>query len=431
MTRIVLPYGQQELAFDLPTERILAIGTPRDVPGLEADAALDASFDRPIGCAALEERVGKGHKVAIISDDYTRPTPVNVLLPGILARLNRAGVSDDDIVVVVAAGIHRPMTPAELLDKLGREALDRVRVVQHRADDRESLEYLGRTSRGTPVWLNHEVVKADFRIGVGMVEAHPYAGFCGGAKIMMPGVAGMETIFHHHGHTAKSPASWFGRTEGNPFWEDLCDVARLGKLDFVVNVVVNSRREVIEVCVGDPVEAQAKAIKTFVEVYGVELPEQADIVIASANPKYWYFDQSNVAMLNSATVVKPGGTRIVAAACPEGLGPDLIRRLYVESFGRPWPAPAEYLEEMTKGQYNYEMADAPAIYKLLQAEEHAHMILVTEGISQDDANLMRLDWTRSMEEALERASQRSGPGAKIAVLPLAGMCYPYVKDSSR
>ncbi|MGE5623466.1 MAG: nickel-dependent lactate racemase [Methanocella sp.] len=427
MVKVTLPYGQSELTFELHAENLLTVGSPKEVPGSDVEVALNAGFDNPLGCAALEARVGKGRTVAIISDDYTRPTPVSVLLPGILARLNRAGVSDDDVVVVVAAGIHRPMTPLELEAKLGRETLDRVRVVQHRADDQESLEYLGRTSRGTPVWLNREVVRADFRIGVGMVEAHPYAGFCGGPKIMMPGVAGLETIFHHHGHIAKSPASWFGRTAGNPFWEDLVDVARLGKLDLVVDVVVNGRGEVIDVFVGDPVQAQAAAIKTFIEVYGVEIPELADIVIASANPKYWYFDQSNVSMLNSATVVRPGGTRIIAAACPEGLGPDLIRRLYLESFGRPWPTPAQYLEEMAKGLYNYEMADAPAIYKLLQAEERAHMILVTEGISGEDADLMRLDWSRRIDEALERAFRRTGRDAKVAVLPLAGMCYPYVK----
>jgi nickel-dependent lactate racemase len=425
-TEVALPYGQKELKFELRTENILTIGKPKDVPGSDAEAALNAGFDNPIGRASLDAGVWKGRTVAIITDDYTRPTPASVLLPGILARLNRAGVSDGDIVVVVAAGIHRPMTPAELRDKLGREVLGRVRVVQHRADDPESLEYLGRTSQGTPVWLNREVVKADFRIGVGMVEAHPYAGFCGGPKIMMPGVAGRETIFHHHGHTAKSPASWFGRTKGNPFWEDLVDVACLGRLDLVVNVVINSHGEVIDVFVGDPVQAQAKAIKTFIEVYGVEVPEPADIVIASANPKYWYFDQSNVSMLNAATVVKPGGTRVIAAACPEGLGPDLIRRLYLESFGRPWPTPAQYLEEMTRGQYNYEMADAPAIYKLFQAEERSHLILVTEGITQDDADLMRLDWSRKIEEALERAFRRSGHDAKVVILPLAGMCYPYV-----
>lgn len=428
--KITIPYGPTVLDFELPSENILLIGEPKKAAGCDVILQTNKALDNPVAAKPIEAVLRKGDKVAIISDDYTRPTPAHEILPCVLNRLNNAGIPDSDIVIVIAAGIHRKMTDLELEKKLGRNVCERIQVVQHRADEEDTLEFVGKTKAGTPIWLNREVVRADFRIGIGLVEAHPYAGFCGGPKIMMPGVAGQATIFHHHGHMAKSSKSWFGRTKDNPFWQELVEIAEIGKLNMVINVVINSKGEVTEVFAGAPVQAQEKAIEAFVRVYGVEVPEPADIVIASANPKYWYFDQSNVSMLNAATIVKNGGTRIIAAYCPEGLGPEIIRRLYLESFGRPWPSTEQYLQEMTEGLYNYEMADAPAIYKLLQAEEKSHMILVSEGINAADADQMRLDWTRNIQEAIDKAFKRNGPNAKIVVLPFGGMCYPFLSKSS-
>lgn len=428
MRKITIPYGTEELEFELPSKNILVIGEPKKVAGCDVKQATNTALDNPINARPIKSALRKGSKVAIISDDYTRPTPVKQILPHVLKLLNEAGIPDRDIFIAIAAGIHRKMTDDELKAKLGEDAFTRIRIVQHQADREETLEFLGETKLGTPIWLNREVIQSDFRIGIGVVEAHPYAGFCGGPKIMMPGVAGEKTIFYHHGHRAISNNSWFGRIKGNPFWEELVEVSKVGKLDMVVNVVLNIDEEVINVFAGEPVGVLEEAMEAFIEVHGIEIPEPADIVIASANPKYWYYDQSNVSMLNASNIVKEDGTRIIAAHCPEGLGPEIIRRLYLESFGRPWPSPEQYLQEMMEGRYDYEKADAPAIYKLLQAEEKSHMILVTKGIEAKDADKMRLDWTRNINEAIKKALKRNGPDAKVVVLPLGGMSYPFLAD---
>jgi len=427
MTRnIKIPYGSHEICFDIPSENVI-IGAPKEISSCNLRKSIKKALDNPYGCKPLEEMVEKGQKVTIITDDYTRLTPAAEILPFILERLNKAGIQNNDISIVVAAGIHREMNKKELENKLGKQVFQKIKIIKHNADDKNNLTYLGKSSRGTPIWLNKDVVNADFKIGIGLVEAHPYAGFCGGPKIMMPGVAGKETIFPHHGTLAESADSWFGKTEGNPFWEDIVEIAKIGGLNSIVDVVINGRGEVVDVFFGEAVLVQKAAIKTFTNIYGVGISEPVDIVIASGNPKYWYFDQSNVSMLSAGTVIKKGGTRIIAAYCPEGLGPDIIRKLYLESFGRSWPTPEQYLQEIKQGLYDYEMADAPAIYKLLQAEKKAHMILVTEGINTEDANKMRLDWTRNIQEAVDSAFSKYDNQASVLILPLGSMSYTYIK----
>ena len=427
MTRnIKIPYGTNELSFNIPSENVV-IGAPKEIPSCNLRESTKKALDNPYGCKPLEEMVKKGQKVVIVTDDYTRPTPVAKILPFVLERLNKAEIHNNDISIVVAAGIHREMSEKELENRLGKQIVKKIKIIKHNAFDKSSLTYLGNSSRGTPIWLNKDVVNADFKIGIGVVEAHPYAGFCGGPKIVMPGVAGKETIFSHHGTLAESANSWFGKTEGNPFWEDVVEIAKIGGLNSKIDVVINGKGEVADIFFGGAVLMQKEAIKTFINIYGVGISEPVDVVIASANPKYFYFDQSAISMLNAGTVVKKGGTRIIAAYCPEGLGQGIIRKLYLESFSRALPTPEQYLQEMKQGLYNYEMADAPAIYKLLQAEEKAHMILVTEGIKTADANKMKLDWTRNIQEAVDRVFSKYGNQASVLILPLGGMSYTYFK----
>ncbi|GAB4112307.1 MAG: nickel-dependent lactate racemase [Candidatus Caldatribacteriota bacterium] len=425
--KVKIPYGPKELYFELPTDNII-IGSPKNVPSCNLEKEIILALNNPLGCNRFDQLIKKEKKIAIVIDDYTRPTPTKEILTIVLKKLKDLGVNKDSIFIIIATGIHRKMTTDELERKIGNEILNMFKVIQHNADNIENLTYLGNSSRNTPIWINKEVLKADIRIGIGLVEAHPYAGFCGGPKIIMPGIAGKKTIFSHHGHLAESINSWFGRTKGNPFWEDLVEIARVGGLNSVIDVVINGEGKVCDVFFGDPVKAQEEAIKSFIEIYGVRIEQPVDIVIASGNPKYWYFDQSNVAMLNASSVVKEGGTRIIAAYCSEGLGPDIIRKLYLESFSRTWPTPEQYLKEMKEGLYNYEMADAPAIYKLLQAEKKAHMILVTEGITNQDANKMRLDWTRNIQEAVNKVFSKYGNKASVLILPLGSMSYAYIKN---
>jgi nickel-dependent lactate racemase len=431
MAEIRIPYGKTSLTVDIPEKNLMLVGWPKEpsrIPVIEEE--IERALDNPIDGPGIADVAGPGKRVVIVCDDYTRPTPTHKILPSVLSRLERAGVAPGDITILIAAGIHRKMTREDLVAKLGPEVVDQVRVVLHDVDDKDKMDYLGQTSRGTPFWIDKEVTRADVKLSIGTVEAHPYAGFCGGAKIYAIASAARESIYYNHGQLAAHPDSWFGRTEGNPCWMDMAEVASMVKPDLAINVVLSAKNEVIRAFAGNIIACQRAAIQPFVEAYGIPVPYEADIVLASANPKQFYFDLANLAMMNAGTVVKKGGTRIIAAYCEEALGPDIHRRLYTESLGRPWPGSAEYLEELKSGKYAYQMADAPAIYKLIQAEEKAEMILVTEGLSAEDADCLRLNWTRSLEEAMHRAFARQGRDARVVVLPLGGMCYPYLASQS-
>lgn len=424
--KIAIPYGLEELYFEIPTNNII-IGSPKNVPSCDLENATNLAFNNPFQSEKFEQLIKERDKISLIIDDYTRPTPTKEILKIVLKRLKNMGIDNKDISIIIAAGIHRKMNEDELEKKIGNDVLTTYKVIQHDSEDTNTLAYLGDSSRNSPIWINKEVLKADIRIGIGLVEAHPYAGFCGGPKIMMPGIAGKKTIFSHHGRLAESINSWFGKTNGNPFWEDLVEIAKVGKLNAVIDVVINGKGEVCDIFFGEPVKAQEAAIKKFIDIYGVGLDNPVDIVIASANPKYWYFDQSNVAMLSAGTVIKEGGTRIIAAYCNENLGPEIIRKLYLESFSQEWSIPNEYLEEMKNGRYDYEMADAPAIYKLFQAEQKSHMILVSKGIKEEDANKMKLDWSRDIQVVIDKVFEKYGADASVLVLPYGSMSYTYLK----
>ncbi len=292
--KIAIPYGLEELYFEIPTNNII-IGSPKNVPSCDLENATNLAFNNPFQSEKFEQLIKERDKISLIIDDYTRPTPTKEILRIVLKRLKNMGIDNKDISIIIAAGIHRKMNEDELEKKIGNDVLNTYKVIQHDSEDTNTLAYLGDSSRNSPIWINKEVLKADIRIGIGLVEAHPYSGFCGGPKIMMPGIAGKKTIFSHHGRLAESINSWFGKTNGNPFWEDLVEIAKVGKLNAVIDVVINGKGEVCDIFFGEPVKAQEAAIKKFIDIYGVGLNNPVDIVIASANPKYWYFDQSNVA----------------------------------------------------------------------------------------------------------------------------------------
>jgi len=426
--RVELPYGKGKLTFNVPKKNLLYVGEPRSVEGAP-DVAKEIlwALRNPIKSERISEIAERGKKVVLICDDYTRATPTYQIVPAVLHELNQAGIKDADIKLLVACGIHRKMTEEELTKKYGKEVLSKVEVVQHDASDQNQLEYLGVTKRGTPVWVDKAVVKSDIKIGIGLVESHPYTGFGGGPKIVAIGAAGKKTIYYNHLHLAQSPEAWYGKTDSNPCWLDLLEVARIAGLDMVINVVMNANLEVVKAYAGEPAAAQREAIKLFLDVYGREFPERADVVITSANPKDMYFDQCNIAMLNASNIVKDGGVRIVAGYCSEGLGPPNIRKLYLDSLARPWPTPEEYMQEAMEGKHE-DLADVPAIYKWLKLYQKSDLIFVTEGLSEEDANSLRIDWTRSMEEAVQKALKRYGEDAKISVLPWGGMALPYLKE---
>jgi nickel-dependent lactate racemase len=292
------------------------------MPGVDdLDAAVRQALANPVGSPGLSKLAQPGSKVVIVVDDITRPVPSTELLVPIVDELNDAGISDDDITVLVALGLHRKMTTEELNDVLGPLA-GRINIVNH--DPNENLEHLGITKLGTDIHINKTFLDADLKILTGDVEVHQFCGYGGGAKSIHPGLADSNSVCLTHSRMEAEGAGP-GRIDGNPIREDIDEVGRMTGADFVVNVVLNPYKEAVGVFCGDVEKAFREGTKVCDDIYKVEVPERADVVLASAGgyPKDIELYQAQKAVQSAVRMVKKGGKIILLAECREGHGSDL------------------------------------------------------------------------------------------------------------
>ena len=418
-----LPYGSSELRFDVPEERLVGVLYPREVKAaMDPYSAIVRALQNPIGGSNLATAAKKGCTVVIVTDDYTRPTPSGLICEPIIDQLNAMGIDDSHVTIVAGGGLHRPMTDRETRDKFGRRLVDRVRIISHDAWDESQVEYLGKTSRGTPVWVNKTVLEADLRISVGMITAHFVSGYAAGPKTIFPGVSGYRTIFHNHGVVAASTLAGIGITNGNPCWEDMVEMVDFLDPILAVNVVLNTRNELVAAYHGDPVSAQKAGVDLYQRIYAFSLKEKADVVIASANPMHSYLDQCLKTIVHTSMVVEDNGWRIVASPCEELLGPKFLRELYYASLTPAWPSAEEYAKRMQSGHVK-DIADAVGILKFLQTNNSGLTLVCDPSFDQDLTNLGFLH-KRRVQEAIDEAMARLGPKSKALVIPYGAITHP-------
>ena len=320
-------YGKGTQKVDLPEEHIIYDLHGKDV-AVEKDIATAAlkAMRNPIDSKPLADIVNPGEKVAIIVSDETRLCYTDQFLPVIVKELNDKGIPDSDIDIVIATGTHRAQTPEEDILVLGEAMVKRFRVHQHDCRDTENMVYMGTTSRGNKVYINKIVANADRVIATGAVTLHPMAGFGGGRKAVVPGVAGLETINHNHVLALAekpgegcNPNSVAAKLEGNPFHEDLMECAAFVDPDFLLDVVLTSDGGLYEVVAGNWKTAFYKGCKDLLEISGIPIKEQADVVIASGGgyPKDINLYQGTKTHMNVDMAVKPGGIAIIMLECPD------------------------------------------------------------------------------------------------------------------
>jgi len=321
-----IPIGKTVQKVELPQERVLYDIHGKAVPTKEDMAAETLRAIRnPIGTKPLRELVQKGDKVTIVVSDLTRKVRSKDFLPTILNELNASGIADSDIKIVVGTGTHRGNTKEENLAVYGEEVCKRVAIFQHdcRAKD---LVNLGKTSQGTPIWIDANVAKADKVIVTGAVSLHPFAGFGGGRKGVMPGVSGYETIMANHAHALAdvvgdgcNPRTIAGILENNDVDKDMNEVCAALNPAFLVNVVFTPDGDLYEMVAGHWHEAWLKGCQDLLAMSKVEIKAQADVVIASGGgaPKDTNLYQGTKAHMNAEFAVKPGGILIVVLDCPD------------------------------------------------------------------------------------------------------------------
>lgn len=324
-----LAYGRDGLPVSLPPGAVVI--APAGAPALaDPAAAVREALAAPLGSPPLADLIAPEQRVAIVTSDLTRPVPNQLLLEALLTVLHARGVRRDDVVLVNGTGMHRGNTTAELTAMYGAEIATGYRVVNHDARDRATLREVATDPRGASVAVNREYLDADVRIVTGFIEPHVFAGYSGGGKGVMPGLAGREAVLSNHsaamvGH----PRATFGVTEGNPVFEEMRRFALLTEPTFLLNVTMNSAQEVTGVFAGELVAAHEAGIAACREQALVELDAPFDIVVATNGgyPADLNLYQSVKGIAVAARAVRTGGHVILAAECREGAGHAAFREL--------------------------------------------------------------------------------------------------------
>ena len=319
--QVSIAYGKGRLGLDLPTEWNVDVVEPVFVTALaDPDAGLRKALEHPIGTSSLAELVGADETVGIVINDISRATPTQAILKAVLSQISH--VPDKNITIFNALGTHRPNTESELRGMLGEDLYNRYRIVQNNSFERETQVLAGRTSRGNPVWLNRELMACDFKVLTGFIEPHFFAGFSGGGKAVMPGMAGLETILGNHcaANIADERATW-GVTAGNPIWEEVREAARMVSRTFLVNVALNRDKEITAVYAGNLEQAHAAGCAEVKQNAMVAVEQPYDIVVTSNSgyPLDLNLYQAVKGMSAAAQVVRQGGAILVAAECWDGI----------------------------------------------------------------------------------------------------------------
>jgi nickel-dependent lactate racemase len=342
---VTVPWGcwdpEATLELPFPSRFSVQVNGMRDGPRLSTATLADA-VRQPWDSKPLREMAAHARTAVIAVDDITRPTPARDVLPILLSELH--GIASENIKILVALGAHRPMVRAELEKKVGAAVLETIDVDQHHPY--ENLVDLGTSSRGTPIWLNRSFCEADLKIALGGVMPHPYMGFGGGAKLVVPGLAGIETLQANHQPAVTGISG--GLADPNvDARRDVEEIALKAGLDFSCNIVVNSRREVAGLFCGHPVSAHRAAARFATDIYATAAPDAPyDVVCLNAYPKDGELLQVGNALncyrTSSQPLLKRGGTLVITACCQLGRG-------YHSLHGRGMrlhraPAPKPYLE---------------------------------------------------------------------------------------
>lgn len=416
-----IEYGKTGLDVELPERSLIAIAKPKILPGVADDTfSIAYSIKNPIQSNKLNEIITSPQdKVLIAVSDVTRPTPVAKILLPLLTELKRMRIQEKNITIIIANGLHRNATKAELDWLVGRPVLERVKVINHEAQKSSRLVNIGYTSYGTRLQVNDLVREVDIKICVDYCEPHFFAGFSGGRKTILPGIAGQDTILHiHRPELIDHPKVCNGVVKDNPLHHELVEAARMVGVDFIVNTVMNEHNETLRVASGDLEATHDTLIKTVLHSRSVEVPEKAEIVLTTNGG--WPLDQNfyqSVKGLGVVTrlerpIIKEGGVIILTTRCEEGFG---RHTTWIKRLGEA-ASPIEFIERLYASEYKPVVDDwqAQVLARILEKYE---VIVISKGLREAEITSCHMTYAKSVEHALELAKIRVGRDAGIVVLP--------------
>lgn len=414
-----LKYGKKYLSICLDDNLDVTVVNPKDSPALkDPKAALIQGILSPIGACSLKEMIPKSGQVGIILNDITRATPSKLILSAILTVLS--DVSNDRITLFVGLGTHRKNTDTELREMFGSEIVDTFRIIQNTSADESTLEFLGDSSLGHEIWLNRDLVNCELILLTGFIEPHFFAGFSGGGKAIMPGMAGNRTIFNNHGaEMIANPNSVWGITSGNPIYEEILEIAEKVGKTFLVDVAMNSNHEINGVFCGKIRTAHQAGCDFVKQNVMVPVSKQFDIVIGtnSGYPLDLNVYQTVKGISAAARIVKDGGTILIASECSDGIPEHGMFKTLLKDT----KSPEVFFEKLREP--GFLVQDQWQVQILMQILQKTKICLYSDRLSDEQIRACHLLPVHSIEDFC----RKEGRGKSICIMPEGPLVIPYLR----
>jgi len=414
-----LEYGRTGLDVELPDRNVVkCLGYRPAQPLGDPAAAVRRALAEPIGTPPLAQLACGRRSACVAICDVTRPVPNATILGAVLPVLEESGIPRDRILILVATGLHRPNLGDELAEMVGRPIASAYRIENHQGQELAEHVCLGESPRGVPVWIDRRYVEAELKITTGLIEPHFMAGFSGGRKLICPGLAALPTIRVWHGpRFLEHENARSGALAGNPVHEESTWIARHTGCDFIVNVVLDAERRILDVVAGHMEQAFQRGAEFVRGLVTDTLSEPVDIVVTSSAgyPLDTTFYQPVKGMVAAVEVVKPGGTVILAAGMSEGIGSAEFQRVLRENASLE-----SFMERVLHNDYF--VMDQWQLEELAKVRRKARIVAVSDGLPAETLGRLFVETAPSVEIAVAEALARHGPQATIAVIPKG----PYV-----
>ncbi|AGX43490.1 nickel-dependent lactate racemase [Clostridium saccharobutylicum] len=416
MAKIKIPYNKKMLEVDIPDKNLAAVlqsGSESYTTKLTQEEIVEQALDNPIGSKSLEELVKGKNNMVIITSDHTRPVPSKITLPILLRRIRKVN-PEIDIKILIATGFHRPTTREEMIDKFGENIVNNEQIINHLSQNKDDLALIGTLPSGGELWINKLAVEAELVISEGFIEPHFFAGFSGGRKSILPGIAAAGTImWNHNSEFINSNNARTGKLLKNPIHEDMLFAAQKAGLAFIMNVVIDKDKKIIHAVSGDSKLAHEEGCK-FVSNLSSIKSVKGDIVISSNGgyPLDQNIYQSVKGMTAAEACCKDGSVIIMVSACNDGHGGESFYKNMAEA-----KSPQEVLDKVLKVSKNETKPDQWEFQILARILSKNKVIMVTDMCDTKIIKDMHMDHASTIEEALNKAYKLKGNDAKVVVIP--------------
>ena len=413
-----LKYGKEEIRLPIEGKNIIKIlNLEKQEVLLNPENKLRELLKNPIGCSSLRELIfqKKAQKILIIVNDITRPTPYEIILPPLLDELDQIGIKKENIIFIIATGIHRSNSPEEIKEIFGKDIFFNYKFINHDCDD-PHLKDLGNLENGNKLWVDPIISDIDFIITTGVIVPHYFAGFSGGRKSILPGICGRKTIESNHAqmvhHNARA-----GNLKGNPVHQEMQEAAEKVGVDFNINVVTDENHKIIEMVAGELLTSWQQGVEICKQIYICSIKKRADVVIASAGgyPKDINVYQAQKALNNAYQAVKPGGTIILLAECSEGYGEPTFEK---------WIEEANTPDDIIKRLKNKFVLGGHKAYAIAKLTKEVEVILIS-SLPPEKARKLFFIPMENISQAIEYIKEKYGEDFQAYILPSGNTVVPF------